>query len=210
MKNVECRMKRQQGFTLIEIMVAVFGFTLIVFGLIALVSQIFGNANQQSNLLADSDQARRLAFSIVNELRNSQTANNGAYALDTAAAQQLIFYSNIDTDILIEKVRYYVSGGKLWKGVTEYNGTSYIPASESTFVVQNNIANGVNPLFLYYDGTYTGSSTQTSLTPPVNVTAVKLVKVRLDIFNRGGVANTNYYTVTSSGTIRNLKTNLGN
>jgi type II secretory pathway component PulJ len=209
MSNNKFQIKFNKGFTLIEVIVSVFAFTLIVFGLIALVSNIFTSSNQQSNLLADSDQARRLAFSVTNELRNAQTASTGAYPLVTALAQEIAFYSNIESSAGIEKVRYFVSNGKLWKGITRYNGSSYPTASEETFEVQKNVANGTNPIFYYYDGAYAGGSAQVPLAQPVNVTQVKFVKIKLDVFNKAGVINTNYYTVTSSGTVRNLKTNLG-
>lgn len=202
--------RANEGFTLVEVMTSVFAFTLIVFGLIALVSNIFVSADQQSRLLEDSDQARRLAFTIVNEVRNAQTGSTGAYPLETAQAQQIVFYANPDNAGTPDRIRYFVNGGKLWRGITQYNGTTYATSTEQTSIVQNYVANGANPIFYYYDDTYTGSASQPPLTQPVNVTQVKMVKIELRVFNRGGVSNTNYYTVTSSGTIRNLKTNLGN
>lgn len=192
--------------------VAIFGFGLIIVGLIALFSNLFVSSSQQGGLLSDTDLARRLAFQISSELRNGVTGSNGAYVLDTAEDQQIIFYSpNADNDPGIERIRYYVQRGSLWKGVTEYNGSGYNTSTEQTYVVQKDLANSSStPVFYYYDGNYTGSSTQTSLAQPVNVTAVKFVKVNLQIYNKAGVKNTNIYTITSSATIRNLKTNLGN
>ena len=201
----------QQGFSLIELVVVIFGFSLIVVGLVGLVSHVLTGSVQQGNLLSDSDQTQRLAFQIAGELRNAQTGSTGAYVLDTAAAQQLIFYSNIDpTTAAIERVRYFVQSGKLWKGITDYNGTTYNTSTEQTYAVQNDLANGVNPVFYYYDGSYTGSSTQSSLSQPVNVTLVKFVKLQLQIYDKAGVKKTNTYTVTASAAVRNLKTNLGN
>ncbi len=199
----------QEGFTLIELLVAIFGFGLIIWGLIGLMSNIFFSSSQQSGLLSDSDQARRLAFQISKELRNGQTGSNGAYVLDTAADQQLIFYSNADTDTAVERIRYFVSAGKLFKGVTEYNGTTYATTTEKTSVVQNNLANGSAPVFLYYDGSYTGAGNQAALSAPINVSLVKFVKINLQIFNKAGIKNTTAYTVTASAAVRNLKTNLG-
>jgi len=202
--------KSEDGFTLIEMLVAIFGFGLIIVGLISLFSNIFVSSNQQSGLLADSDQARKLAFQIATELRNGVTGANGAYVLDTAGNQQIIYYSpNADQDAAIERIRYFTQNGQLWKGVTEYNGASYNTSSEVTVVVQKDLANGASPVFYYYDGSYTGSTTQASLTQPVNVTQVKFVKISLQIYNKAGVKNTNTYTVTASAAIRNLKTNLG-
>jgi hypothetical protein len=198
-----------KGFTMPEILVVIFGFGLIAVGLIALVSQIFVGSNKQSMVIADSDQARRLAFGLVGEVRNAVTASTGAYPLDTAQAQQLIFYANIDTAPGVEKVRYFVQNGKLMKGVIKYNGASYPSASEQVFTVQNNLANGSDPIFTYYDGTYMGSSTQAALTQPVSVTSVKFVRLTLKVFNKAGATGKNTFTVTASGAVRNLKENLG-
>lgn len=202
--------KSGAGFTLIEIMVVIFGFALIVWGLIGLVSGIFFSSNQQNGLLSDADMGRKLTFQIASELRNAQTGQNGAYVLDTAGDQQIIYYTpNADTDSSIERVRYFVQNKQLWKGITEYAGSTYNTSTETTVVVQKDLANGNNPVFYYYDGSYTGSSTQASLAQPVNVTRVKFVKVSLQIYNKAGVNNTNTYTITAGAAIRNLKTNLG-
>lgn len=198
------------GFTLIEMLVAIAIFVIVSVGLVALVSNVFISSSRQSNLLADSDQARKLAFNIINELRNAAVSSTGAYALATADNQTLTFYSNIDSDAGVERVRYFAQNGKLYKGVLEPVGDplTYNPANEKIFVVQNNLANGINPLFYYYDGAYDGVN-GSALSQPVSVTAVKFIKLDLKVYNTGGVTNTNFYTVTASGSIRNLKENLG-
>jgi Tfp pilus assembly protein PilV len=203
------KINNSSGFTLIEMMVAIFGFVLIIWGLVGLYSNIFVTSSQQTGLLADADYARKLVFKIANEIRNGQTGSNGAYLLNTAGDQQIVFYSNADIGADVERIRYYTSGGILYKGVTEYNGATYNTTTEVSTIVQKDLANGSNPIFYYYDGTYTGSSTQASLTQPVSLINVKFIKVSLQIFNKAGVKKTNTYTVTSSAAIRNLKTNLG-
>jgi prepilin-type N-terminal cleavage/methylation domain-containing protein len=209
-KNLKKLYKAQSGFTLIEIIVAMFGFAIIIWGLLWLFSNIFYLSKGQSGFLSDTDQARKLAFQIAVELRNAQTGSNGAYVLDTAATQQIIFYtSSAALGPGVDRVRYFVQNGQLWKGVTQYNGSTYNTSTETTYMVQNDLANRNNPIFYYYDGTYIGSSTQASLTQPVNVTQVKFVKVNLQIYNKAGVQDTGTYNVTAGAAIRNLKTNLG-
>ena len=198
-----------KGFTLIEVVVSVFLFSLIVYGVIGLVSNILTVSRQQGGLLSDQDQSRQVVFQMMKELRDAQVGANGGYYLDTAASQQIIFYSNADTDAAIERIRYYVQNGQLWKGVTNPNGTVYNTSTEQTVLIQKDLANGGNPLFYYYDDTYVGSSTQTSLAQPVNVTSVKFIQANLQVYNKAGVRNTGIYTITGSGAVRNAKTNLG-
>ena len=155
--------------------------------------------------------ARKLAASLTWELRNAVTGNTGAYALEQAGDQQIIFYSNVDKDSYIERVRYFISQGSLQRGVTKPSGNPlvYNSANETVKIVQNNLANGSNKLFYYYDGTYNGVS-GSPITQPVNVSLVKYVKLDLRVFKKAGVVNTNYYSVTSGAAIRSLKSNLGN
>ena len=171
-------LKLNRGFTLIELLIAAALFILLFGGLAILISNVLVSSNTQAGLLADSDQARKLAFGIVGELRNAQVSSTGAYSLDTAGPQSLVFYSNIDGGTDVEKVRYFVQGEKLYKGITKPygNSMSYSPSREKITVVQNNLANGADPVFYYYDGTYEGVANN-FLPQPVSVTAGKFVKV---------------------------------
>lgn len=202
--------KSGAGFTLVEILVALFGFTVIMFGLITLFSSIFISSNKQSALLSDADQARKLVFRIVGELRNAQTSAEGGYALETALPQTLTFYSNVDGGNDVERLRYFLQNGKIYRGVTKASGNPlvYNLANEKITVVQDNVANGGMPVFFYYDGTYDGT-VETPLPEPVNPTLVRFVKIDARIYNRGGVDNTNTYAVTAGGAVRAFKTNLG-
>jgi prepilin-type N-terminal cleavage/methylation domain-containing protein len=206
-----CRkIKLQFGFTLVEVMISVALFAILAGAVIALVGNIITTTRQQGTLLSDSDQARRLSVKIMSELRNAVASNTGAYALEQAADQQIIFYSNVDGGADIEKLRYYISNGSLYRGLTKPLGNplTYTGATEASTLVQANVGNGTVPLFYYYPDTYTG--TGNALAQPVNVTQVRFVQVSLKVFNKAGVTNTNTYTITASGTIRSLKTNLGN
>ena len=201
-------MRNQKGFTLIEVIASVFIFSMIIIGITSLVSGILTNSNQQSSLLANNDSAQQAAFKITQELRNSATSATGAYALADAEDQQLIIFTN--SNGTVNRVRYYLQSGSLYKGTTAPSGNpvTYNVAQEVSVLIQKNIANGATPLFYYYDGNYNG--TGSALTQPVNVTNVKLIKINLMIYKKLTVASTGTYTVTASGSIRNLKTNLGN
>src|SRR2546430_2765279 len=145
---------RQGGFTIMEVIISVAIFALLSWGIIYLVANLFISSSRQGTLLADADQARHTAFQINSELRNAQTSNTGAYALDTAGDQQVIFYSNVDGGSDIERVRYFIQNGQLIRGVVKPTGSplAYNLSSETTNPVQNDMANGAAPLFYYYDG----------------------------------------------------------
>ncbi|MEO8065839.1 MAG: prepilin-type N-terminal cleavage/methylation domain-containing protein [Candidatus Doudnabacteria bacterium] len=200
---------KPNGFTLIEVVISVAVFSIIAMGIVALVSSVLVNSTQAGSLLANNDSARRAVFGIMQELRNAATSSVGAYALESAGAQQLIFYTNSAGSI--NRVRYFLQSGALKKGVTIPTGSPliYNLAAETVTEVQKDVANGANPIFYYYDGTYDGN-TNNFLIQPVNVTAVTFVKMNLTIYKRINSASTATYTETASGAIRNLKTNLAN
>ncbi len=199
----------QKGFTIIEMVVVIGIFGLISVGLIALVSGVLVQGTRQGTSLADTDQARRVSLRLNQELRNAEYSDSGAYPLNTADNQQIIFFSNVDNDTDIERVRYYVQNGALYRGEVQPSGSpvTYNTANEVSRVVQNNVANGSNPIFYYYNENYDGT-TGNALTQPVNVTQVTFVKLNLTIYNKASTKNTTY-SVTGGSSIRSIKTNLG-
>jgi prepilin-type N-terminal cleavage/methylation domain-containing protein len=167
------------GFTLIETIVSVAIFAMLIVGIIALVSFILTNNTQQTNLLTNNEQALHVAFNIMTEFRNATTSANGSYPIDTAADQQLIFYSN--NGATVNRINYYIQSGVLKKGVTTPTGSPpvYNLGQEVVTTVQNSVANGATPLFVYYDDTYNGV-TDNPLTQPVSVSQVKFIKINLN------------------------------
>ncbi len=195
---------------MIEVLVAIFIFSLISVSIVSIVSNLLSASNRQSGLLADQDQARKLVFTLTNELRNAAAGADGSYQLESAGNQQLIFYTNADqSTVTTERVRYYLQNGKIYKGVTKYSGGAYNTAAERTTLMQNNIASSTAPIFFYYDGDYQGSSTQSALSQPISVADVKFIKMSFQIQNKAGAKNNNFYTISGGAAIRSVKNNLG-
>jgi prepilin-type N-terminal cleavage/methylation domain-containing protein len=201
--------KKFAGFTLIEMMVTVFVSSVLAAGVIALVSSMLVSSSKQETLLFSADQARRASFQVKQELRNAYTSSVGSYAIATAEDQQLIFYTNIDTDAGMERIRYFIQNGNLRRGVVDPTGSplSYNLGSEVVRDVQTGVANGATPLFYYYDDTYEGTA-DNFLAQPVDVTDIRYIKLNLMVYNRGGKMGTGIFTITAGASIRNLKTNL--
>ncbi len=203
------RLKPLTGFTLIEVVVVIGIFGLISGGVITLVSSVFVQSSKQGESIADTDQARKLSNKLTQELRNAVYGENGAYPLNSAGNQEIIFFSNVDSDDEVERVRYYLQSGALYKGIIQPTGSPYTynPAQEVAVKVQSSVANNSTPLFYYYNDSYDGI-TGTALTQPVNVAQVNFIKLNLILSNKAASSNVTY-TVTGGSSIRNLKTNLG-
>jgi|SRR5579872_1017249 len=197
----------QSGFTLVDTVVSIFIFSILAYGVIILISNLFTNFNKQSAVLNDTDQARKVVSAFTNQIRGAATGADGSFSLNSAGDQQIIFFSN-GGGATVNRYRYFLNNGTLSVGVTAPTNNVYNPANEIVTVVQNDLANGAAPIFYYYNGSFDGS--ETPLTQPINVTQVRFVKISLIVTNKAGVTNTNTFTVSGGAAIRNLKDNLGN
>ena len=200
----------KSGFTLVETIVAVSIFTILMFGITLMMKNIIVNGRQDALTINNVDGARRVGSIFTNELRNGAYGANGAYPIGQASSTQIIFYSTSPKgDGTVSKVRYYISGKTLYKGVTSPGGSPLgYNGREATTTLITAMSLGSSPLFNYYDGNYSGTSTP--LTQPVNINQVKFVRLNLIVSKQIFQNATSTFQVSAGSTIRNLKTNLGN
>ncbi|MEK7659018.1 MAG: prepilin-type N-terminal cleavage/methylation domain-containing protein [Patescibacteria group bacterium] len=202
---------KSSGVTLIELLVAISIFTVLIFFIASMIPNIFTNSKQQLLSLDNVDYSRLVTSQFVNEIRNATTGEDGSYPLNQADDSQIVFYSKAaSSGTTVNKIRYYLSGNTLYKGVIIPTGSplTYNVSSEILKIAQSGVANGSNPLFYYYDGNYNGSTN--ALSQPINVNLVKFVKINLMILKEVKAQDTSVFSISAGAAIRNLKTNLGN
>ena len=154
----------------------------------------------------DSTDAGRLVLkNMVSEIRTASTADTGAYMINQATASSFTFYSNIDNDAQKEKIRYFLNGSQLQKGVIKPTGSplSYNPLNEKISTLMSNVTNV--SIFSYYDKNYDGTTAE--LSSPVNISSVRLVKITL-IMDKDPNRAPAPATFSTQVSIRNLKDNL--
>lgn len=202
----EIDMMRQKGFTLLEVLVALGIFVMITVGITSMMIYAFHNNKVVWEQLSTQNEGRKVSQDLVNELRTATASSIGSYTLEKAETQQLVFYSNIDTDSLRERVRYFKDGTNLKKGTIKPSGSpmTYNSANEIITIVAHDVSNGANPLFYYYGQTFTGS--ETALTQPVAVTAVRMIKFSIDLDVNPNNSPVPLHVETIAE-IRNLKNN---
>lgn len=98
--------------------------------------------------------AQRGIDSMVRTIREASYASNGAYPVVSLSDNDFKFYADIDNDLGIERIRYYLLGSQLFKGVVEPMGdpavyTGVEATSSVSEYVQN--LNKSTALFTYYD-----------------------------------------------------------
>jgi len=200
-------LKDNKGITLMEIIVALG----IVILLIVAVTTVFTYSLKANRIiweqLSTQNEGRKIVQDFINELRSSDYSNIGAYTLDTVDDQEIIFYSNIDNDTYRERVRYFLSGSILKKGVTKPSGVplAYTTSTETIVDMVNDVSNTSTPIFYYYGQNY-GYTSSTPLSQPVSVTDVKMVGIVLELEEDPRVSPAPF-RIESKVEIRNLKEN---
>jgi prepilin-type N-terminal cleavage/methylation domain-containing protein len=200
--------KFNRGFTMVEMMIVLAIMAMFVFVASSFQKDVFSlNTTLQSSLNAQLD-ARHLVKVMVTELRKASPSSLGTYPIEAASSTAITFYSDVDNNGVVDKVRYYLTGNTIRKSVTVPTGSplTYNPANEVLSTIINNIVSSSTlPIFQYYSSNYAG--TTSPLTYPLDIQAVRLVKITVIIDNdpnRSPVP----IVVTSSVSMRNLKDNL--
>jgi len=201
------RHNSKSGFTAIEILVSIFILTLIGLAVSSFAKDIFSLNRITSDSLTAQDETRRALKTMSAEIRTASPSSLGAYALAQTATSSFTFYSNIDDDSLKERVRYFLDGTTLKKGIIKPSDVPliYNPANEVVSELTHGVANATTSIFSYYDKNYDG--TTQALTEPIDIATVRLVKITI-VIDKNPQTPPGPITLTTQISIRNLKDNL--
>ncbi|NQV93298.1 type II secretion system protein [Candidatus Kaiserbacteria bacterium] len=191
-----------KGFTLIETLV-VLAIFIVVLG--ALVSSIRFFYRSNTHALEQSfaiNSARIGIERMVKDTREASFSDEGSYPVISMATSSFSFYSDVDEDIFVEKVRYFLDGTNLNRGVVDSTGDplAYDDNSEVVSLVSDNVRNNTESvvLFTYYNASGTEMVSLTDVTDVRFVTAEVVVNV-----NPARLPNN--FSLRSSATLRNVK-----
>lgn len=196
----------KKGYTLIETVAAIAIFALamgVVVGLIIASYRTYGQSWQKSSA---AEQAREAIETMVQEARKARSGEDGSYLIGKADDGEFLFYSDIDKDSRVERVRYFWQAGEttnsLKKGVIEpfddQGITSYPLDQEQVFTLSSFVCNDL-PVFRYFD-----SNNQEIIGIESRILETRLVQVYL-IVNIDPEKTYQNFELLSSVQIRNLK-----
>jgi prepilin-type N-terminal cleavage/methylation domain-containing protein len=177
------KLLHNQGFTLLEVVIAMGIFTLLIVGISnILIVGLQSNAIIWEQLTTQND-GRQALQEIVDDLRRAETSSVGSYPLLIVSDNEIAFFANIDEDVARERVRYWVENEHLYKGVVDPSGAplQYVTSTESVKTIAESVKNigQGTPVFEYFGEAYT--STSTPLAHPIDSTEVRLVRVQLEL-----------------------------
>jgi len=201
LKTKNLKLKTNRGLTMIEsaIWISILSVTLI-----SLMTSIlyFYRTNkyaiQQSSAVSSAQSGIER---MVRTIREASYSSQGAFPIVSIGQNDFIFYADVDTDPLIEKIHYYISGTNLIQGTTDATGdppvytTAEIASAISDYV--RNLSEGV-VTFRYYD---TDGAEITNYAQRANV---RFVRVNV-VVNVDQNKLPNQLNLSSSAALRNLK-----
>lgn len=195
------------GFTLIEAMLAISIFSLIMGGIVELILYSWRSKDIVWEQLSTQNEGRKAVQDFGNELRVAAYSSIGSYPIESAGNQQIIFYGDADKDTYRERIRYFLSGDTLRKGITIPTGTplAYNLSLEKLSDAVHDVANATSSIFYYYDQNYTGAS-GTPMAAPIDVTRIRMVQVKLSL-EENPRASPAPFNIESKFDVRNLKSN---
>ncbi len=200
----------KSGLSLMEILVAL-GILLLVTALVWMfVKQSYFFQSFVFEQSTSINEAQRGVETLVKEAREAMPADTGAYPIESADKFELIFYSDYDRDVTVERVRYFLSGSDFIKAVTEPSGSPlvYSPQNEEQTIISRYVRNTQDePVFTYYNGDYPDDTEHNPLPTPADPLALRLVHIRLKI-NAIPDKAPKEFILESDVQIRNLKDNL--
>lgn len=198
----------EKGITLIELLITITLTSIVGLGLVSLQYILSQNQIAITKSYKAVDDANYLVSNLTKEIRGARQSDNGAYLLNLAGDQEIIFYSDIDLDSKTEWVRYYLSGTDLIKEIVKPIGypAVYDPLNKISTTSSENIRNGVAALFYYYNGNWPDDTQNNPLIPDNRLSETKTIKIYLRLNDEAKAEKD--YIIESFAQIRSAKENL--
>ena len=196
---------QEKGYSLMEtiVVVALFAMaSLTIMGTILFLYRTNANAIEQAFALQS---ARKGVELMVRDVREAAYGDEGSYPLVDFSTTSLTFFSDTDQDESVERIRYFLQGSTLYRGVVQATGTpaTYATSTEEIAAVSEHVRNtdqGVDT-FTYYNASGTVVTTQTDMLD------IRFITINL-VVNINPSRLPEEFTLRSSATMRNLKDNL--
>lgn len=194
------RQRAQSGMTLLEALIAAAIFAITAGAVVSSVLFFYRTNRSAIEQAFAIDSGRKGVTIMVRDIREAAYADDGSFLLSAFGTSTITFFSDVDRDSSVERIRYFLDGTNLKKGQIEASGNPpiYDPQKEKIAVVSDYVRNNEQnvSVFTYY----TKSGAQ--ITNFTAATSVSRVVVNL-IINIDSDTLPGDFTLRSSATLRN-------
>lgn len=206
-KNNPIKNKRrefsQSGLTMIELVIGFAIGTIMVIIVGFFLQRILSIENFFNQNYLNAEETQVFFHTALSEIRSAGQSSIGGYPIETASSTSFVFYSDIDGDGIFERIRYFLSGDIIKKGILKPTGNpfSYNPANEKISEAVHNVSVSSSSIFYYYDTDYTGA--ESALSYPITTTNIRAIEVKISSKTTPGAPE-----MFIKLTPRNLRTNI--
>jgi prepilin-type N-terminal cleavage/methylation domain-containing protein len=187
---VRRRLTKQQGFTIVELMLVILIGSLISVAVLVVLRGSSTVFNSQEVRILNQDDARlainqmsRFIRMAASSADNRTTVSN---AIATALPFEIEFYCDVDGDGVTDKVRYYLAGSELRSQTeapvwveTPTPGWQYGAYESDGVVIENRVRNDTEAMFTYYR--YDGAGALEAFSPVSEADKEEVITVTLTI-----------------------------
>lgn len=99
---------KKQGLTLIEALITIGVFALTMGAVVSMILTLYRTQNYTWEQAVAVNEAKKGVETMVREIREAKEAGDGSYLIEKADDKEFVFYSDIDDDGKIERVRYFL------------------------------------------------------------------------------------------------------
>lgn len=201
--------KNTYGFTLVEVMMAIVMFAFIAGGASLFAVYYFQNYSfsfEENQLIG---QTQSSFTTMIREIREARMADDGAWALAQTDDNTFVFYSDVTNDGRSDRIRYFIQGTELKKGVTQPTAVpvTYPTSNEIVTTIAYNVSNAGQPLFRYFNGNHPGDTVNNPLVANQRILNTRYVEIYIRTTIPDG-PTTLPFELRSGVQIRSLKDNL--
>lgn len=195
-----------RGLSLIEITIGMGIMSVLMIGAITFAARLTEFPETTVAAIEQEQSTRTALEQMVDTLRRMTPSETGTYPIESATDSSIAFYVNIDSDNARERVRYFIDGTELKRGMIEPadNPAVYDINQETRATIARDVRIP-SPLFTYYDGTYAG--VEQPLLPPIPTQNIRYIGIAVTI-NENPAKPPAAFTLHSGVTPRALKDNL--
>ena len=189
------------GFTLVETIVFIAIFTLALLAVTSAITYFYQTNRYLLQQAVAVTNARAGVEHLVRDLREAAFSDDGTYVLVGAATSTVTFYSDVDRDNSVEKIRYFLDNSMFKRGIINATGSPpvYNSGDESISTIAQYVRNGTSTsVFQFFDTGGTEIVNPTNVTSIMRVTATLIIDVDLS-------KSPSAVTLSSSATLRNVR-----
>jgi prepilin-type N-terminal cleavage/methylation domain-containing protein len=171
--------QHNKGFTLIELLVTMAITGILGIGFISLQSVLTNSQITAMGNYLSIESGNNSLTVMMKEIRDARQGETGVYPIEVANDNEIVFYSDIDYDGVVERVRYTYTGSTLTKGVVKPTGVplAYNIANERVRVLTDIVRNGSEAMFYYYNEDWPSDTVNNPLPPADRISDTRQIKV---------------------------------